>query len=200
MFSCGFYEISKDASFYNTHEVAASTLFKLGGCNPSSESKLNFLAGCFHDRNKYNLLSFVTFFGIPYCGFDHITLNWYFFSIIEMYYALKYQLIQKLFTCWWLHDPGLTRPAGADFNLRWHGEIKFHTGKVGKFSTGCFLDLFTFYFSFLLKALLNYFFIPLAQGEAITWENFVPSKRYPVSTKEGFHLAGKKLFKCNRRT
>ena len=83
MFSCEFCEISKDALFHNTRQVAASRLFKLGGCNPSSESKLNFLAGYFHDRNKYNLLSFVTSFGIPYCGFDHITLNYYFFSIIE---------------------------------------------------------------------------------------------------------------------
>ena len=43
------------------------------------------------------------------------------------------------------------------------------------------------------------FFIPLTRAEAITWENFVPAKRDPGSTKEVSRLAGMKLFKCNRR-
>ena len=79
------------------------------------------------------------------------------------------------------------------------GKSNFIPARWESFPPGICLDLFTFYFSFLLKALLNHFFIPLTQGEKITWENFVPSKLYPVSTREGFHLAGKKLFTCNRR-
>ena len=52
-----------------------------------------------------------------------------------------------------------------------------------------------FYAYFLIS-----FFIPPRQDEAITWENFVPAKRDPGSTKEGSRLAGMKRFTCNHRT
>ena len=55
-----------------------------------------------------------------------------------------------------------------------------------------------FYGCFQIDVLIN-FFIPLRRAEAITWENFVPEKRDPGSTKEGSRLAGMKLFTCNRR-
>ena len=45
---------------------------------------------------------------------------------------------------------------------------------------------------FLIK-----FFVALRRTEAITWENFVPTKRDPGSTKAGSRLAGIKLFPCN---
>ena len=40
-----------------------------------------------------------------------------------------------------------TYPAGTDFTLRLHGEIKFHPGKVEQFSTWY---LHKFYFNFSL--------------------------------------------------
>ena len=43
------------------------------------------------------------------------------------------------------------------------------------------------------------FFIPLRPAEAIKWENFVPAKMDPSSTKQGARLAAMKLFTCNRR-
>ena len=55
-----------------------------------------------------------------------------------------------------------------------------------------------FYGYFQTDMLIN-FFIPLRRAEAITWENFVPGKRDPGSTKEGSRLAGMKFFACNRR-
>ena len=51
---------------------------------------------------------------------------------------------------------------------------------------------------FQTDVLIN-FFIPLRRAEAITWENFVPGKWNPGSTKEGSRLAGMKLFACNRK-
>ena len=39
----------------------------------------------------------------------------------------------------------------------------------------------------------------LRQAEAITWENFVPAKRDPGSTKEGPRFAGMKLLTRNRK-
>ena len=48
----------------------------------------------------------------------------------------------------------------------------------------------------IFSKLIN-FFIPLRWVEAITWENFVPAKQNPSSTKEGSYLAGMKLFTCN---
>ena len=41
-------------------------------------------------------------------------------------------------------DEILTHPAGANFTLRLHGEIKFYPGKVGQFSPGICLGLLTF--------------------------------------------------------
>ena len=43
------------------------------------------------------------------------------------------------------------------------------------------------------------FFVALRWTEAITWENFVPAKRDPGSTKVGSRFAGMKLFPCNHR-
>ena len=43
------------------------------------------------------------------------------------------------------------------------------------------------------------FFVALRRTEAITWENFVPAKQDPGSTKAGSRLAGIKLFPCNHR-
>ena len=40
-----------------------------------------------------------------------------------------------------------TRPAGADFTLRLHREIKFHPSKAEQFSTWFYLDLYNFFFS-----------------------------------------------------
>ena len=54
-----------------------------------------------------------------------------------------------------------------------------------------------FYGFFQTDVLIN-IFIPLRQAEAVTWENFVPGKRHPGSTKEGYRLAEMKLFTCNR--
>ena len=51
-----------------------------------------------------------------------------------------------------------------------------------------------FYGYFLIK-----FFIPLGRDGMITWENFVPTKRDPGSTKAGSRLAGMKLFPCIHR-
>ena len=50
-----------------------------------------------------------------------------------------------------------------------------------------------FYGYFLIK-----FFILHRRVEAITWENFVPAKRDPGSTKEASRLAGMKRFTCNQ--
>ena len=55
-----------------------------------------------------------------------------------------------------------------------------------------------FYGYFQTDVLIN-FFIPIRRAEAITWENFVPTKQDPGSTKEGSCLAGMKLFTCNCR-
>ena len=51
---------------------------------------------------------------------------------------------------------------------------------------------------FQTDVLVN-FFISLGRAETIAWENFVLAKRDPGSTKEGSHLAGMKLFTCNRK-
>ena len=58
------------------------------------------------------------------------------------------------------------------------------------------MDIFRLRFS---TDVLIIFFIPLRRAEAITWENFVPAKRDPGSTKVGSRLAGMKLFPCNHR-
>ena len=55
-----------------------------------------------------------------------------------------------------------------------------------------------FYGFFRTHALIN-FLIPLMEAEVITLENFVPENQDPVSAKERRHLAGMKLFTCNRR-
>ena len=55
-----------------------------------------------------------------------------------------------------------------------------------------------FYGFFQIDMLINCS-IPLRQAEVITWENFVPEKREPGSTKEGSRLACLKLFACNRK-
>ena len=54
-----------------------------------------------------------------------------------------------------------------------------------------------FYGFFQTDVLIN-FFISLRWAEAITWENFVPTKRDPGSTIEESHLSGMILFTCNR--
>ena len=46
----------------------------------------------------------------------------------------------------------------------------------------------------IFKLMLINFFIPLRRAEAITWENFVPAKRDPRSTKAGSRLAEMKPF------
>ena len=51
---------------------------------------------------------------------------------------------------------------------------------------------------FQTDVLIN-FFLPLRRTEVITWENLVPAKRNPGSTKEGSRLAGMKIFTCNRK-
>ena len=51
-----------------------------------------------------------------------------------------------------------------------------------------------FYGYFLIK-----FFVALRRTEAITWENFVPAKRDPGSTKAGPRCDGMNLFPCNHR-
>ena len=56
----------------------------------------------------------------------------------------------------------------------------------------------TFSGYFQTDVLINSY-IPLKRAEAITWENFVPAKRDPGSTKGGSRLAGMKLLKCNRK-
>ena len=55
-----------------------------------------------------------------------------------------------------------------------------------------------FYGFFQTDVLLN-FLIPLNRAEATTWENFVPAKPDLRIKKEASHLAGMKLFACNRR-
>ena len=55
-----------------------------------------------------------------------------------------------------------------------------------------------FYGFFQTGVLIN-FFTPFRSAEAITWENFVPAKWDPGSTKEGSRLAGMKPFTCNRK-
>ena len=50
-----------------------------------------------------------------------------------------------------------------------------------------------FYIIFQTDMLIN-IFIPLRRDEAIIWENFVPAKRDPGSTKEGSRLVEIKLF------
>ena len=54
-----------------------------------------------------------------------------------------------------------------------------------------------YFYGYFQTDVLSNFFIPLRLVEAITWENFVPAKRDPGSTKEGSRLAGMKLFTCN---
>ena len=51
-----------------------------------------------------------------------------------------------------------------------------------------------FYGYFLIK-----FFVALSRTETITWENFIPAKRDPSSTKARSRLAGMKLFPCSHR-
>ena len=53
-----------------------------------------------------------------------------------------------------------------------------------------------YFFGFFQSDELIKFFILLRQAIAITWENFVPAKRDPGSTKVGPRFAGMKLFTC----
>ena len=79
--------------------------------------------------------------------------------------------------CW---NETSTRTAGAGFILRLHGEIKFHSGKVGQFST-CYLFRFVyifFWFSFLLR-----------RAETITLENFVPAVQRKDPTLLGWNVS-----------
>ena len=55
-----------------------------------------------------------------------------------------------------------------------------------------------FYGFFQADMLIN-FFIPLRRAKAITWENFVPAKRDPGSTKDGSRLVEIKFFTCNHK-
>ena len=77
------------------------------------------------------------------------------FLSLKMYCLVKYQIIENFLIFWWLHDPGLpcrdetsTCSAETDFTLRLHGEVKFHSGRVGHFSTW-YLLRFVFYFLLL---------------------------------------------------
>ena len=56
-----------------------------------------------------------------------------------------------------------------------------------------------YFCGFFQTDLLIYFFILGSRGEVITWENFVPAKRYPGIIKGEFRLAGMKLFTPNRK-
>ena len=56
-----------------------------------------------------------------------------------------------------------------------------------------------YFFGFFQTVVLINFFVPLRRAEAITWENFLPVKRDPGSTKKGSRIAGMKLFTCNRK-
>ena len=57
-------------------------------------------------------------------------------------------------------DEILTHPAGANFTLRLHGEIKFYPGKVGQFSPGICLGLLTFSVNVPLLACVKLLFHP----------------------------------------
>ena len=56
-----------------------------------------------------------------------------------------------------------------------------------------------YFYGFFKTDMLINFFIPLRRTEVITWENFIPAKRDPGSTKEGFSLPETKLFTTNRK-
>ena len=63
------------------------------------------------------------------------------------------------------------------------------------------IEIATIYWNVLhaqTDVLIN-FFIPLRRAKAIAWENFIPVKRDPGTTKEGSCLLGMKFFKCNRK-
>ena len=51
----------------------------------------------------------------------------------------------------------------------------------------------------LLTIVLNYVFIRLRWAETIPWENFLPTKQDPGSSKQGSGFTGMKLFTCNVR-
>ena len=51
----------------------------------------------------------------------------------------------------------------------------------------------------IFKLMLINIFIPFRRAEAITWENFVPTKWDPGSTKKRSSLAEMKLFTCIRK-
>ena len=78
-------------------------------------------------------------------------------------------------------------------------KLNFIPVRQDSFPHGICLNLFTFLLVFRHKHVLNYFFIRLRLAETITRENFVPEKGNPGSTIERSHLAGMKLFTCNRR-
>ena len=49
-----------------------------------------------------------------------------------------------------------TRPAGADFTLRLHVEIKFHPGKAGQFSTWHLFRFVYIFFEFFFVSMSVY--------------------------------------------
>ena len=68
------------------------------------------------------------------------------------------------------------------------GESNFILAKRDSFQAGICVDLFTFLLIFICKHVINYFFIPLRQTEAIAQENFVPAvrKRDPALPRWNF--------------
>ena len=111
----------------------------------------------------------------------------------------------RLHLRWWYHDLGLPGWNFNPFNQdRFHPTILWGN-QISSLQGGSVFHLvfvsicLHFLLIFFSKHVLNYCFIMLRQAEAITWENFVPAKRDPGSTKEGSRLAGMKLFACKRR-
>ena len=92
------------------------------------------------------------------------------------------------------------RPAGTDFTIRLHREIKFRPGKARQFSTW-YLFKFVYIFSliFLCKHMLINFSTPIRRAEAIAWETFIPAKRASGSTNKGFCLSMMKLSTYNQK-
>ena len=80
-----------------------------------------------------------------------------------------------------LHDPicgdnkVLVCPAGTDFTpYDYIGKLNFISTNRDSFSPGICLELYTFYFFylvFLCKHVLNYYLFPHRQVETIIWEN-----------------------------
>ena len=79
------------------------------------------------------------------------------------------------------------------------GEIKFQPGKVGQFSAWYLFRFVYIFLVFLCKHVLSYVFIQPGWSETIAWENYIPTKWDPDSTKRESRLAGMKLSTCHRR-